>query len=100
MLLVETILSLILITVLVSSLIIVIKKRKNTGITGIKSALTHICFFLISIFSLLAYWLKYTGLTVWLINVFLLIMAAFFTKYMPKGKNGTGVFKDNDLIRG
>lgn len=96
----ETILSLILIIVLVFSVILVIKKRKKAGITGFKSALTHICFFLISIFSLLAYWLKYTGLTVWLINVILLIMAAFFTKYMPKGKNGTGVFKDNDLIRG
>lgn len=93
MLLVEPILSLILITVLVSSLIFVIKKRKNTGIKGIKSALTQICFFLISLICLLTYWFKYTGLTVWLINVYLLIMAAFFTKFMPKGKNGTGVFK-------
>ncbi len=42
----EPILSLILIIVLVFSIIIVIKKRKKAGITGFKSALTQICFFL------------------------------------------------------
>lgn len=83
---VEQILSIVLIIVLIISIIFVVKKRKKAGITGLKSALTQICFFLISIICLFAYWFKYTGLIIWVMNGVLLIMAAFFTKYMPRTK--------------
>ncbi|MEK3988475.1 MULTISPECIES: hypothetical protein [Robertmurraya] len=80
---VPIILSIILIIALVFSISVVVKKRKKAGITGIKSALTSICFFLIAITNLLAYWFNFMGLLNWSITVVLLILGAYFTKYMP-----------------
>jgi len=62
---------------------IAIRRRKKAGVTGLKSALTPICFFLIAITNLLAYWLDLMGLLSWGVSVALLIAAAYFTKYMP-----------------
>ncbi|MFA1822516.1 hypothetical protein ACDX78_20530 [Virgibacillus oceani] len=62
---------------------IAIRRRKKAGVTGIKSALTSICFFLIATTNLLAYWLDFMGLLSWTVSVALLIAAAYFTKYMP-----------------
>jgi len=78
----EIILSIILIITLILSSIIVVKKRKKAGLTGVKSVLTSICFFLIAIISLFAYWFNFMGLLVWFINICLLILGAYFTKYM------------------
>ncbi|KOO51414.1 hypothetical protein [Viridibacillus arvi] len=75
------ILSIITIGVLCFSCFIVVRKRKQTGITGIKSALSSICLFLIAITSLLAYWLNFTGILSWAIIMILLILGAYFTKY-------------------
>ena len=78
----QIILSIILIITLIFSIIVVVRKRKKADITGIKSALTSICFFLIAIINLLAYWFNFMGLFVWFINFILLILGAYFTKYM------------------
>ena len=78
----QIILSIILIITLILSIIVVVKKRKKAGITGVKSTLTSICFFLIAIINLLAYWFNFMGLFVWCINFILLILGAYFTKYM------------------
>ena len=75
----QIILSIILIITLILSIIVVVKKRKKAGTTGIKSALTSICFFIIN---LLAYWFNFMGLFVWFINFILLILGAYFTKYI------------------
>lgn len=83
----EPILSVVFVIILVFSIISVIKQRKKAGVTGFKSVLTPICFFLISINCLLAIWFKYMGLAVWLINGVLLLLAAYFTKYLQKTKN-------------
>ncbi|MFC0417978.1 hypothetical protein ACFFHH_21500 [Cytobacillus solani] len=80
---VPIILSIILILALVFSITLVVQKRKKAGITGIKSALTPICFYLIGITNLLAYWFNFMGLLNWSITVVLLILGAYFTKYMP-----------------
>lgn len=77
------ILSIILIIALVFSIIVVVQKRKKAGITGIKSALTSICFYLIAIINLLAYWFDFMGILNWSITVILLILGSFFTKYIP-----------------
>ena len=77
----QIILSIILIITLILSIIVVVKKRKKAGTTGIKSALTSICFF-IAIINLLAYWFNFMGLFVWFINFILLILGAYFTKYI------------------
>lgn len=77
------ILSIILIIALIFSISVVIQKRKEAGITGIKSALTSICFYLIAVINLLAYWFDFMGILNWSITVILLIIGAYFTKYMP-----------------
>lgn len=77
------ILSIILLLVLIFSVNLVIKKRKEAGVTGLKSALTPICFLLIGAINLLAYWFDFLGLLNWSITVILLILGAYFTKYMP-----------------
>ncbi|SEM23050.1 hypothetical protein SAMN05192533_101520 [Mesobacillus persicus] len=80
---VPILLSVLLVFVLVFSIILVIQRRKKAGITGMKSALTPICFFLIGITNLLAYWFHFMGIMNWFISVTLLILGAYFTKYMP-----------------
>ena len=82
----KTVLDLLYIILFVAIIIvipIVIRRRKKAGVTGIKSALTSICFFLIAAINLLAYWLDFMGLLSWAITVVLLIAAAYFTKYFP-----------------
>lgn len=76
------ILSLMLIIALVFSIYVGVKKRKRAGISGIKSALTSICFYLIAITNLLSYWFNFMGLLNWTITVVLLILGAYFTKYI------------------
>lgn len=77
------ILSAILMIAMVFSISIVITKRKKAGVTGLKSALTSICLYLIAITNLLAYWFNFLGLISWSITMVLLILGAYFTKYIP-----------------
>lgn len=84
---IQIILSVMLIFSLVLSGLIVNKKRKKAGITGIKNALTSICFFFVSVTTLFAYWFDFIGLLSWFISVVLLILGAYFTKYMPAPEN-------------
>ncbi|MEQ6356888.1 hypothetical protein ABNX05_19855 [Lysinibacillus sp. M3] len=79
----QIILSIILIITLIFSISVVIQKRKKASITGIKSILTSICLYLIAVTNLLAYWFDFMGLLNWSITVILLILGAYFTKYMP-----------------
>lgn len=77
------ILTIILIIVLIFSISVVITKRRKAGITGIKTALTSICLYLMAIINLLAYWLNFLGVVSWSITIILLILGAYFTKYIP-----------------
>ncbi|WP_085506573.1 hypothetical protein [Thalassobacillus devorans] len=67
---------------LMVSIIIVIKKRKRLGITGVKSMLTSITFFMIAIINGLAYWFDFLGIASWLITIVLLMLGAYFTKFL------------------
>lgn len=78
-----TILSVILIFSLLISILVMIRKRKQAGITGMKTALTSICFYLIAITNLMAYWFHFLGLVSWTITIILLILGAYFTRYLP-----------------
>src|SRR5699024_2638636 len=80
---IQVILSVILIISLVSSVLVVIKKRKQDGIIGIRSALTPSCLLLIGITALYASWFDFIRLLSWFIFFILLILVAYFTKYMP-----------------
>jgi Ca2+/Na+ antiporter len=72
----------ILIVALIISVVTVIRKRRKQGISGIKTALTSICFYLIVIINLLALWFDLLGLWSWANTVVLLLLAAYFTKYL------------------
>ena len=80
---VPVILSIILIVSLIFSISVVIKKRNKAGVTGIKSALSSICLYLLAVTNLLAYWFNFLGLLSWSITIILLILGAYFTKYIP-----------------
>jgi len=80
---IQIIFSIILLLALSFSILVLITKRKRSGITGIKSALTSICFYLVAIINLLAYWFDFMGLLSWSITVILLILGAYFTKHIP-----------------
>ena len=77
------ILSIVLVIALIFAIIITIRKRKRAGITGLKTALTPICFYLIAVTNLLAYWFGLLGILNWTIMTILLILGAYFTKYLP-----------------
>lgn len=78
------ILSILLLIALVYSVIVMLQKRKKAGVTGIKSILTSICLYLIAITNLLAYWFDFLGIFSWAITIGLLILGAYFTKYLHK----------------
>ncbi|WP_439876094.1 hypothetical protein ACSLGG_12090 [Bacillus mycoides] len=71
---------------LVVSIYITYQKRKKAGIKGLKSSLTSICCFLIAILNLFAYWLHFGGIFTWLVSIVLLLVGAYFTKYIPFSK--------------
>jgi len=78
-----TILSIILIIALLFSISVVIIKRRKAGVTGITSMLSSICLYLMAITNLLAYWYNFLGMISWSITISLLILGAYFTKYIP-----------------
>jgi hypothetical protein len=77
------ILTILLIIALIFSISVVIAKRKKAGITGIKTALSSICLYLMAVINMLAYWFNFWGVISWSITIILLIMGAYFTKYIP-----------------
>lgn len=77
------ILSVVLVIALILSIVTVIIRRKRAGITGIKSILSSICLYLIAIINLFAYWYDFLGLLSWSLTITLLILGAYFTKYIP-----------------
>nr|WP_269412451.1 hypothetical protein [Lentibacillus daqui] len=80
------ILSVITVIVLIVSLFFAVRKRNRAGITGVKSALSAIFLYLLAVTNLLAYWFNFVGIVSWGISIVLLILAAYFTKYIPKSK--------------
>lgn len=77
--------AILIITIMISGTLVV-KKRRKMGLTDIKSALTPICFLLIAVVGLFAYWFNIVGLVTWFIAFVLLLLGAYFTKYMPVSK--------------
>ncbi len=63
-----------------------VSKKKKAEIKGLKSALTSICFFSLAIFNLFAYWFQFGGMLTVLFSIVLLLVGAYFTKYIPISK--------------
>ncbi|MBE7129181.1 hypothetical protein QCI77_12065 [Bacillus cereus group sp. MG9] len=82
----QAMLPFVLILFLVVSMYITYQKRKKSGIKGLKSALTSSCCFLIAILNLFAYWFHFGGIFTWLFSIVLLLVGAYFTKYIPISK--------------
>ncbi|KAA0760332.1 hypothetical protein [Bacillus sp. SH5-2] len=82
----KILLTIVFIIFLAVSMYIAYQKRKKAEIKGLKSALTLICFFTLAILNLLAYWLNFGGVFIWLISIVLLLVAVYFTKYIPISK--------------
>ncbi|PFW75805.1 hypothetical protein COL23_13275 [Priestia aryabhattai] len=51
-----------------------------------KELLSSLCFYIISINCFLSMWLNYNGTISWIINMMLLLLAAYFTKYLKPNK--------------
>lgn len=84
--LLEVILPIFIVAALVISMYVIYKKRKRAGVTGLKSLLTSICCLLLAILNLTAYWLHFGGIITWLFSIVLLLVGAYFTKYIPISK--------------
>ena len=65
---------------------ILLIKREKSGIKGLKSAVTSICFFSLAILNMFAYWFHFGGAFTWLFSIVLLLVGAYFTKYIPISK--------------
>ena len=72
---------------------ILLIKREKSGIKGLKSAVTSICFFSLAILNMFAYWFHFGGAFTWLFSIVLLLVGAYFTKYIPISKRYIKVYK-------
>lgn len=80
----DIVFSIIILIALALSIIYLIRKRKERGVTGFKTALTSICFYLIAVVNLCTYWFNFLGIISWSLTIGLLILGAYFTKFLPK----------------
>jgi len=87
--LLEISLTIITIIALIISVAFVIYQRRQKGITGFKTALTPICFYLIAIINLVAIWTESLGIITWMLSILLLFLAAYFTKFFPQERQQT-----------
>ncbi|WP_406945880.1 hypothetical protein ACJA3J_07340 [Halobacillus sp. SY10] len=72
------------------SVAVFVHKRKKAGVKGWKTALTSICFYAIAVLNLVAYWLDGLGIISWVLTIFLLMLGAYYTRYMPAASQSSG----------
>ncbi len=72
--------------VIIIATIVIIRKRKKAGVTGIKTAFTPMCLLVSAFVNYLAYWFDVMGIISWAVSIFLLVLSAYFTKYLPQGQ--------------
>ncbi|MFQ3544013.1 LPXTG cell wall anchor domain-containing protein [Halobacillus rhizosphaerae] len=76
-------LSILLIIAMIFSVLFTLKRRKKESVNGIKTFVPSLCFYLIAIVNMIAYWLNFIGVVSWTLTVLLLLTGAYFTKYLP-----------------
>ncbi|PGK51728.1 hypothetical protein CN918_28470 [Priestia megaterium] len=79
-----TIFLVILLLVAAASIII---RRKIHNIRGVKPFLSSGCFFIIALLNLLSGWFDFYGMTTWGATLLLILLAAYFTKYLSDAKS-------------
>ncbi|QDP39414.1 hypothetical protein [Radiobacillus deserti] len=81
------VLSILLVIAMGISIAVLIQRRKKAGITGVKTALSSICLYLMAVVNLCAYWLDFMGIISWTLSIVLLFLAAYFTKFLHFSKD-------------
>ena len=61
-----------------------VTRRKRAGLTGLKSAISPICFMTSAALNPLGYWFGFLGLYSLLGSMLFLFLGAYFIKYMHK----------------
>ncbi|WEG17851.1 hypothetical protein PQ478_04985 [Alkalihalophilus pseudofirmus] len=79
----ELLLTLLVISGIIYSVFFIQKKRREHHITGWKSLITSVCFISIALINAGANLFGMLGLISWGLTIFLLLMGAYFTKYLP-----------------
>lgn len=70
--------------IFIISIFFLLRSRRKYAITGFKTLLTPICFYMIGILGAIGLWTHSFGLFLWILIVSFLLLAAYFTKYLPK----------------
>ncbi len=70
--------------IFIISIFFLLRSRRKYAITGFKTLLTPICFYIIGILGVIGLWTNSFGLFLWMVMVSLLLLAAYFTKYFPE----------------
>lgn len=66
------------------SVLMLISRRKKENITGFKTLLTSLCFYSIALLNMAAYMFNFLGLATFVATFGSLLLAAYFTKYLPR----------------
>ncbi|ARI78048.1 hypothetical protein [Halobacillus mangrovi] len=80
---VPTLINITILVCLLFSIYYFLLKRKKAGVTGFKSALSSICFFLIASTNLAAGIFNLLGVISWTLTIVFLLLGGYFTKYLP-----------------
>jgi len=75
-----TVFLVILLVIAAASIII---RRRVHNIKGVKPFLSSACFFIVALLNLLSGWFNFYGMATWGGTIALILLAAYFTKYLP-----------------
>lgn len=78
----EIILTIVFVIVFIIGMIVQIRRRIRAGLTGVKSAISPICFMISAAFNPLGYWFGFLGLISLLGSMLFLFLGAYYLKEM------------------
>ncbi|WP_273852061.1 hypothetical protein [Guptibacillus spartinae] len=79
----EIVLTIIFVIVFIIGIYVQVTRRKRAGLTGIRSAISPICFMISAALNPLGYWFGFLGLYSLLGSMLFLFLGAYFLKEMP-----------------
>ncbi|QHA90938.1 hypothetical protein [Bacillus sp. N1-1] len=78
----EIILTIVFAIVFIIGIYVQVTRRKRAGLTGVKSAISPICFMISAALNPLGYWFGFLGLTSLLGSMLFLFLGAYYVKEM------------------
>ncbi|WP_226659109.1 hypothetical protein [Pseudalkalibacillus hwajinpoensis] len=79
---IEIVLTIVFVIVFLIGIYVQIKRRKRAGLTGMKSAISPICFMISAALNPVGYWFGFIGLYSLLGSMLFLLLGAYFLKEM------------------